>query len=222
MKMLMMLFLSMNVFASDVDERLEKKYLELADLLATVRLENGVCESDAYQESILAHVISARNHSNDFQSVYQVTPPIQEAMKDSLTFKTSINEMSEHRFTKEDLEKALVGVVFYGPARGAYGNTDILKFNGNGKANLSILHVLNDEPWTRWEEKEVTYTVEVKVERYDRKAYLKLNTGDKEESYIFQYKYNMGAPYWFLAPTDKPDIEQWEGGFSDFPSECDA
>lgn len=207
---------------ADLPERINVKRLELALLTIQALDANQVCDSDAYPNEAIQLVTRA---------AYAVSPatlkgflakvPASSEIRKSLAFRLAAKIVNfNDTTTPAQMESAFRGTVFFGPSRGAYGNTTEVHLLANGKAKIRVLEVLNDAPWSRWTETMSTWsTRNVKGEFNSLKQIVSIGGTDYELRTNYQYE---GVIY--LIPASNKSEDPWnaDDSLKSGPDYCDA
>lgn len=118
-------------------------YLEVAEQLATERVNGRVCETNAYPGEIMNMVQSAA-FLEDFSANLVKKNTLSELGK-VIAFKELTGQFDSLNETVENYTKALVNSNFYAPAAGVMGSSSTIEFLAGGKAKVSVAVWENDE-----------------------------------------------------------------------------
>lgn len=214
-----------SAFANQTAYQLRDQYINIATILATKYKQDGACGGsiEIYQEEIVRAVEKARYyHDYDNSNPFQLPQVVKSVLTSTLALKSVFRMIDLNN--PASVAYSLPNVVFYGPARGAYGNTEILSFKKDGNITVSNLELLDAEPYYRWIHKNDTYSVEKTTVAGKSVIQIKFGSG-KIEPHILNaptYPDSSSNNQWNLVPVSKPNANPHFDGYTDFPSECEA
>ena len=183
--------------------------------LARAHDQQGACGDVEVYTTTLLNLLRETKIVGDDYAVEKIksTPIIGKALNHSLGYREITRQVTWEN--AEALQKSLDGVVMFGPARGAYGNTTTVTFQKNGKVIFGSLELLDEEPYTRWNTEVGTYSLEFQ----DYAVIVTLNSSDVQGAKFLLTEYN---GLWSLIPVEDEEGNPYMNGYVDVPSECDA
>jgi hypothetical protein len=198
--------------AGDLEKEIAATRYKLATLLATARVQNKVCDVEAYVTALVDVLNGALGLDPDLRSKAASESVFRQTLNSNLVYRETIGEL-DHRWN--GLEKALSEAVFYGPARGAYGNTIRYEFKPNGKMTVHTLELLDEEPWWRWNSTQGRWTLSITS---TGKPQVVISYGENKTTYTLEKTFEWGTDY-RLTPLEQ---EKDQDIVTNSPSECEA
>ncbi len=183
--------------------------------LARERLSapDRVCESEAYLSTIAYEASLAVSVCADYAGIIKTrsdAAPIREVLASSIMLRHVTNDLRA-RDGWAGLAESLPGVTLYGPAPGVYGTIAEVVFAADGKGKVRRLAIEGDAP--TWRETDATWVAGpgwIRVTEPTGTFELELDYTNIGESDALELT---------IVPSD--DFTP-RGGFSPFPSECEA
>ncbi|MCB0394717.1 MAG: hypothetical protein KDD25_09160 [Bdellovibrionales bacterium] len=188
-------------------------FLDIAVWAVQAREAKQVCELEAYANLPVSGFVQALQIDQEGALERLAEEP---ALAKELTKNLYVNlllQNSDSEDIVEVLNAALVGVEFYGPARGVYGNEYVLNFQADGEVEVKKLVVNDDGASTI----SVFGTFKVVLEE-GKPPLLSLTLNNDEEIKMYLLQSQSGQFILSVQPDGEPATER----ALPFPSECEA
>lgn len=188
------------------------------------RLSKGACESDdGLLSSIVADAHAAVTTCAAFENVIKTSvwaQPIRDALKGNLALAALTGELDTK--TWAGAQKALVGTTFYGPASGAYGNMSKVELGELGVAYVRQL-VFDDNDTPLWiTQPKGSFEIGRPTATGALPIILRYGVmyGRPEYELTYELRMDPERPGGFILKPTTADAPP--GGYTSFPSECEA
>ncbi len=224
-------FLSFSIFAQDKIElayQLEQSYYSIALKLAQNYDQNGPCGGqtgvEAYSEDIV-NALSKAKFYFDYNELwnsatnrkFKVDTVFYKNFKTNFNFKKGLGIINFENSKK--FSNSLAGVIFYGPAQGAYGNTTYIEFINS---NFLTIATLDISDMTNFEFKWIKKSYSYEMSKIDMNNYaLTFKNADEEIEYMIKRKFYEDDFYIIPKSLEKDGNPHFDG-FVIYEDECSA
>ena len=140
-------------------------------ILASEARKDVMCEPGTYSSEIVKNAVTSLDSAlyadyegktvyNEIKAAFESNPAVMEAVGNKFSYRQVIarSESSNYDWNKI-IKKAFVGSQFYSSGEGVYGSTRQVTILSETKVLVEDAELLNNEPWIKWNKKEVALTI---------------------------------------------------------------